>query len=243
MAAILAVDDEIGIREFVMDALADAGHDVKGAGDGAEAFAQLEDRPFDLLLVDLRMPGGVSGLDVLRRARAEWPDMQVIVLTAHGSVGTAVEAMKLGAFDFIEKPIAGPAELRKLVARALNWGAAQGPRRSRVAEGGLAQRSAGARLGPNGGSTQRIAVVVRSFLWQLKRRHVYNVAATYAAAAFIILQAAELVLPVLPFPGWLYSVLAGLVIAGFPVALVLGWIYDISATGLRRTRGTLREAR
>jgi hypothetical protein len=72
-------------------------------------------------------------------------------------------------------------------------------------------------------------------LWQLKRRQVYNAAATYAAGGFIVLQGAELLLPALPVPGWSYTALAGAVIAGFPVALMLGWIYDISATGLKRT--------
>jgi hypothetical protein len=77
--------------------------------------------------------------------------------------------------------------------------------------------------------------VVRQVLWQLKRRHVYNVAAAYAAIAFIILQAVQLVLPALPLPSWTYTLLVGLTVAGFPVALVLGWIYDITSTGVRRT--------
>jgi hypothetical protein len=151
--------------------------------------------------------------------------MQVIVLTAHGSVRTAVEALKLGAFEFLEKPIASPAELRRLAARALNWRAAPEPRRP-------ATEAAVARRGRAGdGVRGRLS----GLLWQLKRRQVYNAAATYAAGGFIVLQGAELLLPALPVPGWSYTALAGAVIAGFPVALMLGWIYDISATGLKRT--------
>jgi CheY-like chemotaxis protein len=228
MARVLSVDDEEGIREFVAEVLREAGHDVAQAADAGEALGALEDGPFDLMLVDLKMPGELSGMDVLRRARAEWPDMQVIVLTAHGSVSAAVDALKLGAFDFLEKPIASPAELRRLAARALNWRATPKSQRTAVAPAEIAiERRSGACDGARGG--------LRGLLWQLKRRHVYNAAATYAAGGFIVLQGAELLLPALPVPGWSYTALAGAVIAGFPVALMLGWIYDISATGLRRT--------
>ncbi len=229
MARVLSVDDEEGIREFVAEVLGEAGHDVARAADAGEALAALEDGPFDLMLVDLKMPGELSGMDVLRRARAEWPDMQVIVLTAHGSVSAAVEALKLGAFDFLEKPIASPAALRRLAARALNWRALPTLRHLEAPEREAMDRRAGR---PVAGGVRS---GVRGLLWQLKRRHVYNAAATYAAGGFIVLQGAELLLPALPVPGWSYTALAGAVIAGFPVALMLGWIYDISATGLRRT--------
>jgi hypothetical protein len=83
---------------------------------------------------------------------------------------------------------------------------------------------------------------VRRFLWQLKRRHVYNVAATYAAVAFIALQVAELILPAVKVaPDWSYTALVVLVIAGFPVALVLGWIFDLTAAGIRRTSAVRTE--
>jgi two-component system response regulator FlrC len=65
------------------------------------------------------MPGALDGIDLLRKARAESPEMEVIVLTAHGTVETAVEAMKLGAFDYLQKPVGSPTELRLLVGRAL----------------------------------------------------------------------------------------------------------------------------
>jgi len=84
-----------------------------------EAAALLRERAFDLMITDLRMPGHMDGISLLRRAKEEQPGMEVIVLTAFGSVETAVEAMKLGAFDYLQKPIGSPAELRLLTSRAL----------------------------------------------------------------------------------------------------------------------------
>jgi DNA-binding NtrC family response regulator len=224
MAAILTVDDEPGIREFIADVLAEAGHAVSQAADGADALRRLEEQPFDVLICDLRMPGELGGMDVVQHARARWPDMQVIVLTAHGSVGTAVEAMRIGAFDFLEKPIAGPDALRALVTRALNW---RGSRRGApfVVERGTVEAD-----------VIPAASRVRGFLRELKRRHVYNATATYAVIAFVVLQLAELVLPALPnAPPWLYTAIIVLLVAGFPVVIVLGWIYDLTAAGLKRT--------
>jgi DNA-binding NtrC family response regulator len=229
MASILTVDDESGIREFLADVLTAAGHDVAQADSAASGLKLLEERPFDVLLCDLRMPGALNGMDVVRRARAEWPATQVIVLTAHGSVGTAVEAMRLGAFDFLEKPIAGPDELRALVTRALNWRGLRQTARAFVAEVGVAN--------PHDETTMpQPTSPLRRFFQELKRRHVYNVTATYAVVSFIILQVAELVEPALTsLPSWWYRALIVVLIAGFPVALVLGWVYDITATGVKRT--------
>ncbi len=118
MARILAVDDEEGIRSFVAEALGDEGHEVTQAADGAEAAQLLDKRNFHLMITDLRMPR-MSGMDLVRKARSEHPDMEIVVLTAYGSVDTAVEAMKLGALDYLQKPLSSPAELRLLVARAM----------------------------------------------------------------------------------------------------------------------------
>ena len=133
MARILVADDEPGLREFVAEALEDDGHAVTQAADGAEAAQELARAQFDLLVTDLRMPR-LDGIALLRRARSDQPDLEVIVLTAHGSVDSAVEAMKLGAFDYLEKPIDSPRELRMLAARALE-------RRSLLAERDRAARS------------------------------------------------------------------------------------------------------
>jgi len=118
MARILVADDETGLRTFVAEALAGDGHVVAQAADGAEAAQRLARESFDLLITDLRMPR-LDGMALLRQMRAEQPDLEVIVLTAHGSVDSAVEAMRLGAFDYLEKPIGSPGELRLLAARAL----------------------------------------------------------------------------------------------------------------------------
>src|ERR1017187_4093064 len=117
MANILVVDDEVGIREFIAESLEDQ-HTTVTAPDGEAALRELGARGFDLMLTDLKMPG-MSGLTLLERAKELQPDLEVIVLTAHGTVSTAGEAMKKGAFDFLQKPVSGPEELRLLAARAL----------------------------------------------------------------------------------------------------------------------------
>jgi len=119
MVSILIVDDEEGIREYLADALAAEGNTIVTAADGMEALGHLGKQSFDVMITDLRMPGALDGIDLLRKARAESPEMEVIVLTAHASVDSAVEAMKLGAFDYLQKPIGSPAELRLLVGRAM----------------------------------------------------------------------------------------------------------------------------
>ncbi len=118
MARILVADDEAGLREFLTDALELDAHTVVAAKDGREAQKLLDERAFDLVLTDLKMPGP-DGMEILRKVRAEQPEVEVIVMTAHGTVDTAVEAMKLGAFEYLQKPISGPDELRLVVARAL----------------------------------------------------------------------------------------------------------------------------
>ncbi len=118
MARILVVDDEAGLREFLSDSLELDQHQVVTAKDGLEAARLLDERGFDLVLTDLKMPG-MGGIDLLRKLRAEQPEVEVIVMTAHGTVDNAVEAMKLGAFEYLQKPISGPDELRLLAARAL----------------------------------------------------------------------------------------------------------------------------
>jgi two-component system response regulator FlrC len=118
MARILVADDEPGLREFITDCLELDEHTVVPAKDGKEAAKLLDERGFDLVLTDLKMPG-LDGMQLLRKVRAEQPEVEVIVMTAHGTVDNAVEAMKLGAFEYLQKPISGPDELRLLVARAV----------------------------------------------------------------------------------------------------------------------------
>src|SRR3954470_4029174 len=118
MARILVADDEPGLREFVTDSLELDGHTVVAAKDGREAQKLLDERGFDLVLTDLKMPF-VDGMQLLRKVRAEQPEVEVIMMTAHGSIADAVEAMKLGAFEYLQKPMSGPDELRLLASRAL----------------------------------------------------------------------------------------------------------------------------
>ena len=118
MARILVTDDEEGVREFSADALEHEGHTVVTAETGEAALGELARQGFDLVMTDLRMPG-IDGVEVVRRVKATHPYTAVIVLTAYGTVDTAVEAMKLGAYDYLQKPVSNLAALRQLVARCL----------------------------------------------------------------------------------------------------------------------------
>ena len=115
---VLVVDDEEDIRTFLAEALARSGHEVTLVADGAAALRAAREEPFDVVLTDLHMPG-TDGMTVVRTLRTEQPDVEVIVLTAFGDVPTAVEAIKLGAFDYLQKPVSSPGAIRELVAGAL----------------------------------------------------------------------------------------------------------------------------
>ncbi len=104
MARILIVEDRASLRRMLERALAAAGHEAESEADGGEAIGHLRQRAYDLVLTDLRLPGA-DGLAVLAASRAAQPATPVVVLTAYGTVETAVKAMKLGAVDFLEKPV------------------------------------------------------------------------------------------------------------------------------------------
>ncbi|MHC4915217.1 MAG: sigma-54-dependent transcriptional regulator [Planctomycetota bacterium] len=110
---ILIVDDEPIKRSVMEDELRDAGYDVTVAGNALAAQPCLEANGFDVVLTDLRMPGQ-DGISFLRDIRGKHPDLAVIVMTAYGTVETAVAAMKLGAFDYIQKPFPTEELLLKL---------------------------------------------------------------------------------------------------------------------------------
>jgi DNA-binding NtrC family response regulator len=114
---ILLVEDRDPLRRLLARALADEGYEVAGAATGGEAVRLLGERPFDLVLTDLKLPD-ISGLAVLAVAREKQPRVPVVVLTGYGTVGAAVEAMKLGAYDFLEKPLELP-DLARLVESAI----------------------------------------------------------------------------------------------------------------------------
>ena len=103
MGRILIADDHDALRRGLARGLTEAGHEVEEASNGNAAIERLHDSYFDVVLSDLKM-GGSDGMDVLRTTRALHPTTAVILMTAFGSVNTAVEAMKIGAFDYVQKP-------------------------------------------------------------------------------------------------------------------------------------------
>jgi DNA-binding NtrC family response regulator len=115
--SILVVDDEAASRESLKDVLGDEGYDVAVAADGSEAVELLHGAEFDVVITDLRMPG-IDGVGVLREARRLCPQTLVILMTAHASVETAVEALRQGAHDYMIKPLVFDDVLTK-VARLL----------------------------------------------------------------------------------------------------------------------------
>jgi len=100
----MIVDDEPSIRSSLQGVLEDEGFKVVSAGDGHEALKTMEDEMPDLVLLDIWMPG-IDGVETLKRIRELHPALQVIMISGHGTIETAVNATKLGAFDFIEKPL------------------------------------------------------------------------------------------------------------------------------------------
>ena len=102
-ARILVADDEEPFRDALCEVLSANGYAVNGVGTAEEALLELEKGGFDLVISDLRLPG-MSGLDLLRRAREKLPDACFIMMTAYGEIETAVEAVKLGAGDYLTKP-------------------------------------------------------------------------------------------------------------------------------------------
>src|SRR3954447_26631000 len=100
MARVLVVDDEEGVRSFLSEALETEGHQVESAASAEAAMAALAARGFDVVVSDIKMPGA-SGVDLLKHVKAEQPGVEVILLTAHGTVDAAVDAMRAGAFDYL----------------------------------------------------------------------------------------------------------------------------------------------
>ena len=101
--SILIVDDEASIRESLQKVLSKAGYQTTTASSGNEAFALLSVQPMDIVLTDLKMPDG-DGVELLKNVKKKFADIEVILLTGYGTIETAVEAMKAGAYDFITKP-------------------------------------------------------------------------------------------------------------------------------------------
>ena len=114
-AKILIVDDELIMRESLAGWLERDGHEVEKAASGEEALKILKESRFDILLVDIKMEG-MSGLDVLKQVKESDPDVEIVMITAYGSIATAIEAMKNGAYEYLLKPFE-PDELGILIEK------------------------------------------------------------------------------------------------------------------------------
>jgi len=122
----LVVDDEEGVRFFLEEALRRAGHAVMTASSGEEALDRLRENRFALVMLDLRLGGRVDGLRVLEAVKWRWPETVVIILTAHGSLESAMAAIREGVDGYLLKPVE-PDEVRRAVQEALD-------RRQRLAQ-------------------------------------------------------------------------------------------------------------
>jgi len=110
---LLVVDDDAVFREELSTLLSDWGHQVEAVSSGARAIEALENAEFDVIFSDVRMPR-MSGIELLRQVRERWPRVYVVMITGFGTVEAAVEAMKLGAFDYVRKPFRSDAVQRIL---------------------------------------------------------------------------------------------------------------------------------
>jgi DNA-binding response OmpR family regulator len=139
---VLVVDDDDHLRSALTGVLTDMNLTVDSSPDGRAAIRRLQERSFDLMLLDLRLPE-VDGMDVLRWAREHRPAVEIIIISAYGTAADAIEAMEMGAQDFLRKPCTTE-EIRRRVTRVLK----------KIAHDGAAWRDRGAHVPP--GSTARI---------------------------------------------------------------------------------------
>jgi CheY-like chemotaxis protein len=113
--SVLIIDDEKNIRLTLSHSLESLGLETDTAVNGEEALTKIRAKNFDLMFLDLKLPG-MDGMEVLRQVREIRPAIRIIIITAYGTIESAVEAMKLGAVDFIQKPFT-PNEIRELVSQ------------------------------------------------------------------------------------------------------------------------------
>ena len=132
---VLIVDDHRNVREAMADILRQAGHTVDGLSSAAEALDTLATESYDVIITDLQMPG-MTGLEFIRRLESTRHGAQILMVTAYASVTTAVDAIRHGAFDYIEKPF-GVEQLEQLVERALLHGQALDGQRKLGTEGAM----------------------------------------------------------------------------------------------------------
>ena len=116
MFRIMVVDDEVDFLETVVNRLKKRQLNATGVTSGEEAVALLKEELFDVIILDIKMPGGMDGIETLREVKRIQPLIEVILLTGHASVETSIEGMKLGAFDYCLKPIKFEELLQKMAA-------------------------------------------------------------------------------------------------------------------------------
>ena len=114
---VLIADDELNMRRVLEAILRREGYDVITAANGVEALSGMSAN-VHTVITDLKMPG-LDGMGLLKKLSADYPDVPVVMITAHGSVENAVEAVKLGAFDYLEKPFEQE-QIRQIVSKAMN---------------------------------------------------------------------------------------------------------------------------
>lgn len=141
---VLVVDDEAVVRASYLRILGAAECDVEAVPDGNEALRAMEQHPYDVVMLDLRMPGR-DGMSILRTIKERWPNSEVIIITGYPSIETAKEAVRLGAHDYLAKPV-GPDDVIRAAGAALS--------RKR-----WALRKAGAGSKPGGGSSSDSAAI------------------------------------------------------------------------------------
>jgi DNA-binding NtrC family response regulator len=122
---ILIVDDEGDFLETLMNRLRKRNIGTLGCASGEEAVRLAKEHPFDVVILDIKMPGGMDGIETLREIKRIRPETEVILLTGHASLETSVEGMKQGAYDYLLKPIRLEDLLEKLVQALERKGSAE----------------------------------------------------------------------------------------------------------------------
>jgi DNA-binding NtrC family response regulator len=155
---VLVVDDEASVRGALEIILGERGYEVVVAASAAEARSRLKGRPFDLVFVDLRLPDA-TGIELLESVKADTPDTEVVLMTAHGSLDVTIEAIKRGAFYYLEKPFT-PEQVSMLAERALEFEAVK--RENRALKGALACDDDDLGLIGNDPKMRQIRAVIRT---------------------------------------------------------------------------------
>ncbi|MBI5551388.1 MAG: response regulator [Desulfobacterales bacterium] len=114
--SVLVIDDELDFMETLVNRLQRRKLDAIGVPDGEQALELLKQRSFEVILLDIKMPGGMDGIETLREIRRLQPLAEVILLTGHASVETSLEGMQLGAYDYLLKPVKFEELLVKIAA-------------------------------------------------------------------------------------------------------------------------------